>query len=217
VAVFVWRQALKSTFNRALAHILKFEGGYVDHPLDPGGATNLGITRRTLEQALGRSVSKAEVRALDTRTAGTIYRRQYWDEMACDLMPAGLDLAVFDCAVNQGVGRARRLLQQALGVRADGIIGPITLAAIKRADPSALLSEFMARRMRAYASLTRLFSTFGLGWSRRLMSVHGEALRLIYERQAKAATAADMAAQNQAEPTSRGGAAPAVSAVDQTA
>ncbi len=199
---------MKSTFKHALAHVLKHEGGYVDHPLDPGGATNLGITRRTLEQALGRSVSKAEVRALDMKTAGTIYRRNYWDELACDVMPVGLDLALFDCGVNQGVARARRLLQQALGVRADGIIGPITLTAAKRADPLSLLSEFMARRMRAYGGLTRLFGTFGLGWSRRLMSVHGEALRLMLEAQAKAGPQG-LPADNQSLPLSSGGKLPA--------
>lgn len=170
---------MRTSFETALDHVLKFEGGYVDHPEDPGGATNLGITRDTLARYRGRAVSKAEVRALDRDTAGVIYRRLYWDALRCDDMPAGIDLALFDAGVNQGTGRAARLLQTALQVRVDGIIGPVTLGAANEAEPSALLDEFMARRMRAYGRLSRLFRTFGLGWSRRLMSAHSSARALI--------------------------------------
>ncbi len=175
---------MKETFETALRHILTFEGGYVDHPNDPGGATNMGITRATLARYRGREVSKAEVRALDLATVRDIYRRFYWDALRCDEMPAGIDLALFDGGVNQGTGRAARLLQTALKVSVDGIIGPITLGAVRKANPSALLTEFMAQRMRAYGRLASLFSTFGLGWSRRLMSVHSAAQALI-EREAK--------------------------------
>lgn len=170
---------MKANFETALDHVLKFEGGYVDHPEDPGGATNLGITRDTLARYRGRAVSKAEIRALDRDTAHAIYRRLYWDELRCDDMPAGIDFALFDAGVNQGTGRAARLLQTALQVRVDGIIGPVTLGAAHEAEPSALLDEFMALRMRAYGRLSRLFRTFGLGWSRRLMSVHSAARALM--------------------------------------
>jgi lysozyme family protein len=172
---------LKENFETALRHILEFEGGYVDHPNDPGGATNLGITRETLARYRGRPVSKAEVRGLDIDTAREIYRRFYWDALRCDEMPAGIDLALFDGGVNQGPGRAARLLQAALKVGVDGIIGPVTLGAARSAEPSELLDEFMARRMRAYGRLTSLFRTFGLGWSRRLMAAHSAAQALIDE------------------------------------
>lgn len=161
---------MKHNFSQALAHVLKYEGGYSDHPSDPGGATNLGITRAVLGEWLGREASKAEVRALRPETAAAIYRARYWDAARCDELPDGMDLAVFDCAVNQGVGRAARFLQQAAGVTADGKIGPRTLAAVASADAGELLREFMARRMNAYGLLATLFRTFGLGWSRRLMA-----------------------------------------------
>jgi len=164
-----------------MRHVLAFEGGYVDHPDDPGGATNLGITRETLARYRGRPVSKAEVRALDADTARAIYRRFYWEALRCDDLPAGIDLAVFDGGVNQGPGRAARLLQRALNVGVDGIIGPVTLGAARSADPGGLLDEFMALRMRAYGRLARLFRTFGLGWSRRLMAAHSAAQALIGE------------------------------------
>jgi len=169
---------LEQNFDIALRHVLAFEGGYVDHPDDPGGATNLGITRETLARYRGRPVSKTEVRALDVTTARDIYRRFYWDTLRCNDMPAGVDLALFDGGVNQGTGRAARLLQKALNVGVDGIIGPVTLGGVRDADPRKLLDEFMALRMQAYGRLSRLFRTFGLGWSRRLMSAHGAALAL---------------------------------------
>lgn len=175
---------MRANFEKAVDHILEFEGGYVDHPDDPGGATNLGITRATLARFRGRPVSKAEVRALDRDTAAEIYRHLYWDALRCEAMPGGIDLALFDCGVNQGTGRAARLLQAALRVDVDGIIGPVTLAAASDADRMALLNEFMARRMRAYGRLTRLFRTFGLGWSRRLMSAHSLAQAMIVAERA---------------------------------
>lgn len=152
----------------------------MDHPDDPGGATNLGITQETLARYRGRKVSKSEVRALDRETAHDIYRRFYWDTLNCDELPAGLDLAVFDCGVNQGTRRAARFLQIALKVRVDGVIGPVTLRTTSEATSSVLLSEFMALRMRAYGRLSTLFRTFGLGWSRRLMATHSTALGLLH-------------------------------------
>lgn len=178
---------MKENFILALRHVLKFEGGYSDHPFDPGGATNLGITQKALARARGRPVTKRDVRALTTKEASAIYRRFYWDAVLADRMPAGLDLALFDCAVNQGAERAKKCLQQAARVRTDGIIGPRTIAAVKAADQNALLLEFMALRMRHYGLLQRLFPTFGLGWSRRLMATLAAALAL----QRKAKPAAD--------------------------
>ncbi len=177
---------MQKNFNSALAHVLEFEGGYSDHRLDPGGATNLGITLAVLKAYRGRSVSKQDVRALTKKEAATIYRERYWEPAACGVLPSGLDLAVFDCAVNQGVGRARRFLQQAANVKVDGQIGPVTLAAISAAKPDRLLTEFMARRMQSYGSLQRLFPTFGLGWSRRLMATYAVAQGLLRAAPAKA-------------------------------
>jgi lysozyme family protein len=170
---------LQTNFSDALAHVLLYEGGYSDHPKDPGGATNFGITIGVLRQYRGRAVTKADVRALTQDEAAAIYRKRYWEPAACDDLPAGVDLAMFDCAVNQGLSRARRFLQQAAKVKADGKIGPVTMAAVKSMEGKSLLCEFMARRMNSYGSLQTLFKTFGLGWSRRLMATHDHALALL--------------------------------------
>ncbi|MGY6531509.1 glycoside hydrolase family 108 protein [Glycocaulis sp.] len=159
---------MASRFAKALDHVLKWEGGYVDHPDDPGGATNFGITLATLQGWRGRSVTKADVKALTKAEAGEIYKARYWDQCRCDELPEGVDAIVFDAAVNHGPGRAARLLQEALNVGVDGIIGPITMGAAKGADPRELVCEIGARRMVLYGSLAH-FRTFGLGWSRRLM------------------------------------------------
>jgi lysozyme family protein len=169
---------MRANFDKCLSHVLKYEGGYSDHPSDPGGATNLGITHEVLAAWRGRPVTKADVTALTRAEAAEIYRARYWKPVAGDELPAGLDLAVFDCAVNQGVGRATKLLQMALGVTADGAFGPKTLAALFAADREATLHEFMARRMTAYGALTALFRIFGLGWSRRLIGTHAEAMTM---------------------------------------
>jgi len=169
---------LQQNFETALAHVLRYEGGYSDHPSDPGGATNRGITKAVLEAYRGHAVSKDDVRALAKAEAAAIYRARYWDAAKCDQLPGGLDIAVFDCAVNQGIRRAARFLQQAAEVTADGQIGPTTLAAVAGAQQGTLLAEFMARRMNSYGLLQKLFRVFGLGWSRRLMATHAVALSL---------------------------------------
>ncbi|WP_082555208.1 glycoside hydrolase family 108 protein [Devosia sp. Root635] len=111
-------------FARALSAVLKQEGGYVDHPADPGGATNMGITHKTL--ARWRMVSpwwklpKSAVMELQRPEAAKIYRANYWDAVRGDDLPSGLDLALFDFAVNSGPGRAVKMLQTIVGVTADG-------------------------------------------------------------------------------------------------
>jgi lysozyme family protein len=105
-----------NSFEPSLAHVLKHEDGYVNHPADPGGATNLGITAATLAQARGHPVSAADVAALTRAEAAAIYRRLFWNPARSDDLPAGLDHAVFDLAVNSGPGRAARLLQRVLAV-----------------------------------------------------------------------------------------------------
>jgi lysozyme family protein len=155
-------------FARSLSHVLAHEGGYVDHPDDPGGATHFGVTLATLQAWRGRAVTKADVRALTKAEAGEIYKARYWDACRCDELPGPVAFIVFDAAVNHGVSRAVRILQEALGVVADGRIGPETLRAAASADTPALVQEIAARRMVLYGSLSH-FRTFGLGWSRRLM------------------------------------------------
>lgn len=161
--------------DRALTTVLKWEGGYVNHPKDPGGATNMGITLKTLEGWRGAPVTPEDVKALTHDEAEAIYRARYWAACRCEALEFPVALMVFDAAVNHGPGRAARLLQEALGVTVDGAIGPVTLGAAQAKDPAALATEIAARRMVLYGSL-KTFRTFGLGWSRRLMDVLGAAL-----------------------------------------
>lgn len=172
---------MKKSYRAALAHVLRHEGGYVDHPLDPGGATNLGITRRTL--AAWRNVKpwwklpKSDVRDMTRREAGRIYRARYWDGVCADNLPAGVDYAVFDYAVNSGVSRAAKALQRVAGARVDGIVGPMTLAAVARHHPKTLIRRLIARRMNFLQRL-RSWRTFGRGWTNRVNGVLAQALEM---------------------------------------
>lgn len=162
---------------RAIDHVLELEGGFVDHPEDPGGATNMGITIGTLGEFRGGSVSIDDVKNLTREEAVRIYEARYWTRAKCDLMPAPIGFFLFDAAVNHGVGNATRMLQRALGVIDDGIIGPITLREIQESAPLDLLEEFAAQRMYFYGRIST-FRTFGKGWSRRLFSAAFEAYSL---------------------------------------
>jgi lysozyme family protein len=168
---------VRANFETALSAVLAHEGGYVDHPDDPGGATNMGVTHATLADWRGALVTRAEVRALTRAEAAAIYEARYWHAVRADELPGGLDLALFDFAVNSGPVRAIRSLQAVLGVAVDGRIGPITLAAIAVRDASALVGAMSAARL---AFLTRLstFPVFGRGWTRRVEAVRTAALKL---------------------------------------
>ena len=138
----------------------QIEGGYVNDAHDPGGETNFGIFRR--------SYSRVNIRDLTRDDAIAIYRRDFWDASNCDALPEKMAVARFDCAVNQGPGIAPKLLQKALGVTPDGVIGPRTLAAADRADVDELLIQFISWRLRRYA-FTANASTYMRGWSVRIL------------------------------------------------
>lgn len=165
---------MKKNFRAALRLVLMHEGGYVDHPLDPGGATNMGITRRTLAAWRGISpwwkLAKTEVRALTRREAGRIYRARYWDGVAGDSLPSGVDYAIFDYAVNSGVRRAARELQRAVGAAADGVVGPDTLRSVSDHKPEDIVRRVVSRRMQFLRRLTT-WRTFGRGWTARVKGV----------------------------------------------
>jgi lysozyme family protein len=162
-------------FAACLTEVLKHEGGYADHPADPGGATNMGITHTTLAAWRGKPVTRQDVRALTRDEAAAIYRARYWDVIRGDDLPRGVDLCVFDFAVNSGPARAARSLQAALGVEMDGTIGPLTLAAAAKREPRALISDLCARRLAFLRSLST-YSVFGRGWERRVSEIEAAAL-----------------------------------------
>ncbi len=168
-------------FARCLDHVLEQEGGYVDHPNDPGGATKFGITHKTL--ARWRKVSpwwklpKAEIKALGRPEAGQIYRSAYWTRVRGADLPPGLDLALFDYAVNSGPIRAIKALQRLLGVKADGFIGPLTLTAIRGRRASDLIAALCDARL-GFLKRLATFAVFGRGWSRRVSTIRSAALAM---------------------------------------
>jgi len=168
---------MNHNWDEALRHILKYEGGYVNHPSDPGGRTNLGVTQRVWEEWTGKPATEADMRALTQEMVAPLYKTRYWDAVRADDLPSGVDLCVFDCAVNAGVSRASKFLQQAIGVAADGKIGPMTIAAVTAKPADELIDEFCGLREAHYKSLPT-FATFGKGWMRRLASVETEAKTL---------------------------------------
>jgi lysozyme family protein len=158
-----------------LALILKHEGGYVDHPADPGGATMKGITLATFSDFKKKAMTKDELRAISDTDVENIYKVGYWDSMRCDELPAGVDLLAFDMAVNKGVSRAARLLQQAAGVKDDGVLGPRSLEAIGKVPVKELIAKVSEGRRDFYRGL-KTFSVFGRGWLRRVDETEKEAL-----------------------------------------
>ena len=153
---------MHSRFAVYVERVLAHEGGFVDHPKDPGGATNFGITER-VARAWGY---RGTMRNLSRGMAIDIYRENYWNAIQGDKLPGAVAFQVLDAAVNHGPGNAIRWLQRAAGVADDGRFGPITLAAVKRADTADLALVFGAIRLEFYASLST-FPTFGRGWTRR--------------------------------------------------
>ncbi|MCB4821734.1 glycoside hydrolase family 108 protein [Roseicella aerolata] len=162
-------------FDLCLEVVLEKEGGFANHPADPGGATMLGITQRSLAAWRGRPVTEAEVRALTREEAKEIYRALYWNVMRCEDLPRGIDLMVFDCGVNAGPATAVRMLQRAVGAAADGAVGPVTLQAVRRAEARPLI-EALARARQAHYEALEHFRTFGSGWTRRVEAVRRQAL-----------------------------------------
>ena len=169
---------MQSNFDAALQHVLQSEGGFVNHPSDPGGMTNLGVTARTWEDWIGHTPSEKEMRELTPEKVAPLYKRKYWDAIKGDDLPSGVDYCVFDCAVNSGPGRAAKMLQEVVGVKPDGGIGPLTLAAVKAMDPIELISKYADKRLQFWQGLTT-FATFGRGWTRRGNEVKDAALAMV--------------------------------------
>jgi len=140
-------------FEKALKRILKHEGGFVNDPLDSGGMTNLGVTKRVWEEFVGHPVSEADMRALTPEIIAPMYKMKYWNSSYCEVLPKGLDYVVFDFAVNAGTGRSVKTLQQAIGCVADGVIGPKTMAAINDAEPKDLIAKFSDARADFYQGI----------------------------------------------------------------
>lgn len=167
------------TFQAALPIILRHEGGYTDHPHDPGGATNQGVTQATYDAwRRGRGLPERPVREIAPAEVQRIYLEHYWIPARCGELPAELRLAHFDAAVNCGVQQAAKFLQRALGVTADGVVGPITLRAAAERPSDSVLEGMLWGRLRYYRDIAvrqrpdgRDLRVFLAGWIGRVLSI----------------------------------------------
>lgn len=176
------REDTEDRFDHALAVILRHEGGFVNHPKDPGGMTNLGVTKAVWESYIGRNATEAEMRALTPATVAPLYRRNYWNAVSGDELPAALALCVFDFAVNAGPARANRYLQSLVRVAQDGKTGAMTVSAanafVAAHGERQSVTAYQEARRGYYRSLST-FSTFGKGWLRRVDETETEALEML--------------------------------------
>ena len=165
-------------FEKALALILKSEGGYVNNPKDPGGMTNLGVTKRVWEEWVGHEVTEQTMRDLTPAIVGPMYKAKYWDKVSGDLLPSGVDYCVFDAGINSGVGRACKWLQACVKVEVDGVIGQKTLDAVTAFSDVELISDYNKRRLSFLLDLDT-WPTFGKGWTNRITFVGDSAVKMI--------------------------------------
>ncbi|WP_136621456.1 MULTISPECIES: glycoside hydrolase family 108 protein [Mesorhizobium] len=168
-------------FARALALVLKSEGGWSDNPADPGGATMKGVTLANFRRYVKADATMADLRSISDAQVAAVYRRFYWDAVLGAELPDGVDHAVFDFAVNSGPGRAAKYLQAAVGVAQDGRIGPATLAAVK-ARPAGVIIDALCDARLAFLQRLPTWKTFGRGWSDRVRSVRVQALLMSAQR-----------------------------------
>ena len=174
---------MANSFAACLARVLQHEGGFTTHPRDPGGMTNLGVTRRVWAEWTKRKldqVDEQEMRDLLPENVEALYLERYWRACRCDDLPAGIDYVVFDCAVNSGPGRSAKILQETLGVSADGRIGPVTIKAAD-AGVTGIIHDAVDARLEYIRGLST-WPTFGRGWERRCEEVRAAALEMVEDR-----------------------------------
>ena len=169
---------MNSNWKQSFELMLKSEGGFVNHPSDPGGVTNLGVTKATWENWVGRESDEAEMRSLTPEKVEPLYKKKYFDAVRGDELPVGLDYLLFDFAVNAGAGRAIKTLQSAVGVTPDGGFGPLTMAAVQAIEPQELIERFSQAKEDFYRSLNT-FNVFGKGWLNRVADVKLKANSMI--------------------------------------
>ena len=165
----------QSSYPESLRRVLTHEGGYTNHPSDPGGPTNFGITIADYRRYVKPGATAADVRAMRLDEAKAIYRSKYWDAMRCDDLPAGLDYAVFDYGVNSGIGRAVKVLQRLLGLVDNGRLSEAVFAAAARHDVAVLIGRLCDERL-AFLKRLKTWPVFGAGWGRRVAEVRAAAL-----------------------------------------
>jgi lysozyme family protein len=166
---------MQGNFQECLNLVLKAEGGWVNHPSDPGGETNLGVTKRVWEEYIGHTVES--LKKLTKEDVAPLYELKYWRPCYGEVLPRGLDFVVFSMGVNAGPGRSVKLLQSSIGCVPDGVIGPATRGLISDSNSATLISKFSESRREYYRSLKN-FPIFGKGWLNRVDSEEAEALNM---------------------------------------
>ena len=169
---------MKENFEKALQMLLKHEGGYVNHPRDPGGETNHGVTRLVWQRWVGRELKDNEMKYLTQADVAPLYKHEYWKKIKGDDLPSGLDFFCFDWGVNSGTSRSAKALQGIIGATQDGGIGPKTLKMLAEHDAKEVLNKMHDKRQGFYEGLST-FDTFGKGWTRRNKEALEEALQLV--------------------------------------
>jgi len=162
-----------NNFKECLELVLKSEGGWVNNPNDPGGETNLGVTKRVWEEYVGHPVES--LKNLTKEDVAPLYEQKYWRPTYCEVLPRGLSLLIFSMGINAGSGRGVKLLQSCIGCVADGVIGPRTMELIKSANVADLIQKYSDARRDYYKSL-KTFPIFGRGWLSRVDREEQEAL-----------------------------------------
>lgn len=174
---------MQSNYDQSLRWVLQHEGSYSDHKAEPGGATMRGITQLTYDAyRAGLGKPKQSVREIGDDEVQAIYREQYARPIWFNRLPAGVDYALFDFAVNSGVSRAVKTVQGIIGVRQDGIMGNQTLAAIASRDAGVLVQQLCGARL-AFVRRLKTWSTFGRGWQKRIEQVQSRAVALAWRNE----------------------------------
>ena len=172
---------MKNNFGTCFQLVLKHEGGFSDHKSDPGGITNLGVTKKTWDEWTGKNNTASEMKALTPEMVRPLYENRFWYACKCDDLPSGVDYCVFDTAVNSGRVRAIKFLQSVVGTVPDGAIGPVTIASVNGRGSNLTIQQFMDKREAFLRGLSH-FPTFGKGWIRRCNEVRHRALEMANER-----------------------------------
>jgi len=170
---------MKNNFETCLTQTLLWEGGYSNHPKDPGGATNYGVIQTRYDEYrndIGKN--KRSVKEITKQERDDIYKKYYWDKVSGDELPSGVDLCVFDYGVNSGPYRSIKHLQYVLGLDADGVLGPITMKGIHEIPADVLISALCDKRMSFLKGLS-IWTTFGKGWTRRVVGIRKYSLSLV--------------------------------------
>lgn len=167
---------MQNNFDPCLKLVLESEGGWVNNPSDPGGETNLGVTKAVWEEWTGHEVKT--MKGLTPADVAPMYKAKYWMACYANQLPLGIDYAVFDAAVNMGPGRAVKLLQECIGCVPDGTIGPRTIQLIDQKKPEDVIDAFSNRKTSFYEGL-KGFPLFGKGWLKRVEDVKFNAMKMI--------------------------------------